>query len=92
MVYYIHQVNHTGLLWALEGLAWLPEYLKESSLILLKLAQLDPGGTLANRPINSISEIFKPWHYQTLAPYDDRMAILKDITEKQRESGWVLFN
>lgn len=82
--------NHTGLLWALEGLAWLPEYLREVGLILLRLSRLDPGGNLLNRPINSISEIFKPWRYQTLATYDERMDILKFITEKERESGWVL--
>jgi hypothetical protein len=81
--------NHTGLLWALEGLAWLPEYLREAGLILLKLSRLDPGGNLSNRPINSISEIFKPWHYQTLAPFEERMEILKYITAKEQESGWT---
>ena len=35
--------NHTGLLWALEGLAWLPEYLFNATTILLKLSELDPG-------------------------------------------------
>jgi hypothetical protein len=82
--------NHTGLLWALEGIAWLPEHLRESSLILLKLARFDPGGNLSNRPINSISEIFKPWHHQTLASYDERMEILKYITGKEPETGWEL--
>ena len=51
--------HHTGLLWALEGLAWCPDYLRDVSLILLKLSRLDPGGGLSNRPINSITEIFK---------------------------------
>lgn len=82
--------NHTGLLWALEGLAWVSQYLQEVSLILLKLSRLDPGGNLSNRPINSISEIFKPWHYQTLASYEERMEILKYITEKERLKGWEL--
>lgn len=80
--------HHTGLLWALEGLAWLPEYLRDTSLILLQLSRLDPGGSLMNRPLNSISEIFKPWHYQTLASLDERIEILKYITEKEKESGW----
>lgn len=88
---FLHKTSHhTGLLWALEGLAWLPEYLRETSLILLKLSRLDPGGNLSNRPINSISEIFKPWHYQTLASYEERMEILKYITEKEKETGWTL--
>ena len=82
--------HHTGLLWALESLAWLPEYLLETSLILLKLSRLDPGGNLSNRPSNSIAEIFKPWHYQTLASYDERIGVLQHIIEKERESGWSL--
>ncbi|GIV43779.1 MAG: hypothetical protein KatS3mg035_0902 [Bacteroidia bacterium] len=82
--------HHTGLLWALESLAWLPEYLRDVSLILLKLSRLDPGGSLSNRPLNSITEIFKPWHYQTLATYDERMEILKFVTEQEKESGWSL--
>lgn len=88
---FLHKTSHhTGLLWALENLAWLPEYLRDASLILLKLSSLDPGGSLSNRPLNSISEIFKPWHFQTLASYDERMEILKYITEKEKESGWSL--
>ncbi len=88
---FLHSTSHhTGLLWALEGLAWLPEYLREASLILLKLSRLDPGGSLSNRPINSISEIFKTWHYQTLSSYDERMEILKYITYKEKETGWTL--
>ncbi|MCK6613720.1 MAG: hypothetical protein L6Q47_05740 [Ignavibacteriaceae bacterium] len=82
--------NHTGLLWALEGLAWLPEYLREVSLILLRLSRLDPGGSISNRPLSSISEIFKPWRYQTLASFEDRIEILKSVTQIEKESGWNL--
>ena len=82
--------HHTGLLWALENLAWFPEYLRDASLILLKLASIDPGGRLLNRPLNSLTEIFKPWHYQTLASYNERIDILKFITEKEKELGWSL--
>lgn len=88
---FIHKTSHhTGLLWALENLAWLPEYLRDTSLILLQLSRLDPGGNLSNRPLNSITEIFKPWHYQTLASYDERIAVLKYITEREQETGWSL--
>ena len=88
---FLHKTSHhTGLLWALENLAWIPEYLRDVSLILLKLSRLDPGGNLSNRPSNSISEIFKPWHYQTLASYDERMEILKYITQQEKETGWSL--
>lgn len=83
--------NHTGLLWALEGLAWIPEYLPEASLILAKLAALDPGGKLSNRPINSLTEIFKPWHFQTLASLDQRKQALQSIIKNEKDVGWKLF-
>jgi hypothetical protein len=82
--------NHTGLLRALEGLAWIPEYIYNSSLLLLKFTSLDPGGRLSNRPLNSLTEIFKPWHYQTLADFDQRMEVLKRITNAEKNHGWKL--
>jgi hypothetical protein len=82
--------HHTGLLWALEGLAWTEEYVFDASLLLAKLASLDPGGKLSNRPLNSLREIYKPWHYQTLAPFEDRMQIVEQIIKKEYEIGWEL--
>jgi len=74
---------HTGLLWALENVAWMPEYLSQASVCMAKLASNDPGGRLSNRPINSLTEIFKPWHPQTLADLDARIAALKLILAKE---------
>ncbi len=82
--------HHTGLLWALEGLAWIPEYLRDVTSILLKLASIDPGGSLSNRPINSLIEIFKPWHYQTLSSFDERIAALEYGIRLEKEQGWKL--
>jgi len=82
--------NHTGLLWALEGIAWLPEYLYDATVILLKLSSIDPGGNEANRPSNSLAEIYKPWHPQTLTEFTDRMEILKQAVTVEPEQGWNL--
>jgi len=84
------QSYHTGLLWALENLAWLPDYFSRAVLLLARLAAIDPGGSLANRPINSLAEIFKPWHYQTNAMFETRFAALKLICEREKEVGWTL--
>ena len=83
---------HTGLLWALEGLAWTEEYVYDASLLLAKLATLDPGGKLSNRPLNSLREIFKSWHYQTLASFDDRIQIMEQIIKREYEIGWELLS
>lgn len=82
--------HYTGLLWGLESLAWHPEYLFQSSMILIKLDSIIPEPKRVNSPMNSLVEIFKSWHYQTLATYEDRMEVLKQITAKEKESGWKL--
>lgn len=71
---------NTGLLWALECIAWDSEYISRVSILLLKLSSIDPGGNLTNRPINSLLEIFKPWHYQTLTDFNDRIEVLKNLS------------
>lgn len=81
---------HTGLLWALENLAWFPQFLSRASLILARLSAIDPGGSLSNRPINSLSEIFKSWHFQTLASFEERMQVLKLISEREPEIAWTI--
>ncbi|MCC5916159.1 MAG: hypothetical protein JJU02_02410, partial [Cryomorphaceae bacterium] len=79
-----------GLLWALESLAWDPDYFHRSCLILAKLATLDPGGRMSNRPINSLIEIFKPWHFQTFASLEARQNTLEAIIKEDNNVGWKL--
>jgi hypothetical protein len=76
---------HTGLLWALETLAWSPEDLGSVALILAKLTRLDPGGKLANRPERSLHNIFLFWHPQTSADLDRRLKILRMMYEREPE-------
>lgn len=82
--------DHTGLLWALESLAWNPEYLPDAALALAKLAQLDPGGNLANRPRNSLREIFLLWHPQTMADSTDRFEVVDQLRRAEPEVAWNL--
>jgi hypothetical protein len=58
---------HTGLLWALELIAWDPAYLSKAASILARLDKIDPGGSLSNRPLNSLRHIFLAWHPATNA-------------------------
>ncbi len=81
---------HTGLLWGLETLAWSPEYLPRVALILAKLAGLDPGGRMANRPINSLGEIFLWWHPGTTASPEQRLAAIDLILDREPDVGWAL--
>lgn len=84
--------HHTGLLWALEELCWIPEYISDAALLLAKLSAIDPGGTLSNRPINSLVYVFKPWHFQTLASFDERVDVLKLIAKNEKKVAWTLLS
>lgn len=82
---------HTGLLWALESLAVSTDYLLRVTLILGRLAQLDPGGSLFNRPINSLREIYVTWFPQIEADFEMRKTVLKKLSDSQPDIGWALF-
>jgi hypothetical protein len=81
---------HTGLLWALETLAWEPTLLARVTLVLARLAHLDPGGRLSNRPINSLREIFLPFDPNTNASLVQRLAALDQIVQRVPDVGWSL--
>ena len=80
----------TGLLWALEGLAWKEEYLVRVANILLELAKLDPGGQWANRPDNSLVTIFLSWAPQTLASVEKRKVAIKTILQNNSDITWSI--
>ncbi len=81
---------HTGLLWALETFAWEPTYLSQVALILAKLARLDPGGKILNRPFNSLREIFLCWNPQTPATLEQRLRVIDTLLVREPEITWKL--
>jgi hypothetical protein len=80
----------TGLLWALESLAWDEEHLTRVAIILGDLAARDPGGNWGNRPANSLWTILLPWFPQTLAPIAKRIAAVKTLQSEQPDVAWRL--
>ena len=80
----------TGLLWALETLAWDEQLLVRISAILGELASHDPGGNWANRPINSLTTIFLPWLPQTTASINKRKTAVTTIQRDIPEVAWKL--
>ncbi|MBA0208575.1 MULTISPECIES: hypothetical protein [Pectobacterium] len=78
----------TGLLWAIEGLAWAPEYLSRSLVILGELDNHDPGGNWANRPLNSIIDILLPWLPHTTADINRRIAAFKALEREYPDTAW----
>jgi len=80
----------TGLLWALETLAWDEQYLVRVSVVLGELASHDPGGRWANRPSNSLTTIFLPWFPQTMAPIEKRKVAIQTLQKENPEAAWKL--
>jgi len=78
----------SGILWALESLAWSPNHLTRVISLLGDLAEMDPGGRWANRPVNTITEILLPWHPQTCADTTLRASAVKVLLEEHPIIGW----
>lgn len=83
--------THTGILWALETLAWSPDHLAHSARLLAALDRTDPGGRISNRPGNSLRSIFLGWLPQTSAGLDARLAVLAELRRREPEAAWRLF-
>ncbi|MGE5482864.1 MAG: hypothetical protein ACM3VX_08185, partial [Bacteroidota bacterium] len=80
----------SGLLWALETLAWDADYLSRVVICLGELAARDPGGQWANRPVDSLTTILLPWLPQTCAPITKRVAAVKALLAELPDIGWKL--
>ena len=78
------------LLWALESLAWSPQYLGRAVAILAKLTARDPGGKYGNRPANSLRDIFLLWYPQTFAPLAARLRVLDRVRKREADVAWKL--
>lgn len=76
---------HTGLLWSLESLAWSSTHFGLVVDHLARLAEIDPGGRLSNRPSNSLVGLFRPWNPQTSANYAARLVALKSLVSRHPE-------
>ncbi|HEX2581634.1 MAG TPA: hypothetical protein VHL08_06630 [Dongiaceae bacterium] len=80
----------SNLLWALEMLAWNPNYLARVTGILAEFDRIDPGGRYNNRPGNSLREIFLLWFPQTYAALDDRLRVLDRLRGTHNDQAWKL--
>ena len=80
----------TGLLWALEGLAWNPATLPHAALVLARLAEVEINDNWGNKPIASLKSIFRPWVPQTAAGLDARVKVVKLLVARFPRVAWDL--
>lgn len=91
---------HTGLLWALEGLAWSVPHLGRVVRVLALLDRTDPGselgaeqdrtGRLSNRPLASLCAIFRSWLPETAAGLHERLLAIDALRESQPDVAWAV--
>lgn len=77
-------------MWALEGLAWDSIYLARAAVLLARMAKLDPGGRLSNRPAGSLRHIFLVWRPSTDADLGQRLGVIDLLLNREPEVGWNL--
>lgn len=82
------ECKHSGLLWALESLAWHPSYFSRAAHVLYGLSKIDPGGRWSNRPFNSLAEILLPGFPQTYATPAQRLTAFDSIIKQDAEFAW----
>ena len=80
--------SRTGLLWALECLAW--QHLGRVNLILARLSRTVIDDNWTNKPIASLEAIYRPWMPQTAASLDDRIKALEELTRRFPDIGWQI--
>lgn len=78
-----------NILWALETLAWSPDYLTPAICTLGLLETVPYEKTnWANTPINSIVSILLPWYPQTLADVEKRKNAMRCLNNENGEVFW----
>ena len=82
--------SRTGLLWALECLAWKPQNLPRVSLVLAQLSQQKINDNWMNKPGDSLQAIFRSWMPQTATPVGDRVKVLERLIKRFPDIGCAI--
>ena len=82
--------NHTGLLWALERLAWNPVYLTRVVDILARLCAVEIARNVGNTPLGTLGAIFRSWLPQTAATLEERIKALQFLIRTHPGVGWMV--
>lgn len=81
---------HTYLLWGLELLAQSKDHAAEALFQLARLAEVDPGGRMGNRPAESLQRLLLPWYPQNALTPEGRLRAVTKFQEMHPKVGWQL--
>ena len=82
--------SRTGLLWALECLAWKAKNLPRVTRILAQLSRPKIDDNLLNKPINTLESIFRTWMPQTAAPVEQRIKAFELLARDFPDVTWEI--
>ncbi|GAA4955819.1 hypothetical protein GCM10025331_51680 [Actinoplanes utahensis] len=82
--------HHTHLLWSLENIVWSAPHFGQAVEIIARLAEIDPGGRLSNRPAATLAAIFSPWHPDNSVDAVRRLAVLDAMRRRHPSVAWRL--
>ena len=79
------EIYYAELLFALEAISWDEQYLYDTTDILMHLCSYPNDSNYSNKPINTLSHIYRFILPQTYASFEYRLDILNNLTEKHRK-------
>ncbi|WP_430469814.1 HigA family addiction module antitoxin [Thalassospira lucentensis] len=80
--------ERTGMLWALEVLAWDPSRLGRAINALASLCMYPLEDNWGKNPAGSIRDILLSWYPQTKASLEQRIEVLEALCRRHPEVGW----
>lgn len=80
----------TGILWALECLAWKPQTLTRVSRILAQLSRPKIDDNWTNKPDATLQAIFRSWMPQTAASIEQRIKVLEMLVRSFPDVAWEI--
>ena len=80
--------DRTGMIWALELLAWDPSRLSRVAKILAQLCRFELEDNWVHKPINSLKDIFLSWKPHTAATIEQRCEVLELLCDDYPDVGW----
>lgn len=79
---------HVQFLWALETLAWSPDYFADAVELMADLALIDPGGKWSNRPLSSLKSILCAWRPNTSATAEQQVQAVARLRTSHPAVAW----
>ena len=86
------ETPYTGLLWALERMAWSADHFSRVAMILARLAEYELDNNIRNRPTASLRNLFLPWIRFSEAADSHRLETLKVLADRYPQVGWDLLH